>query len=141
MPVHRFQFVKQTRDLCGVLRSPISFADNNVMMRTYRKFGVLSVLIRSDTYRYLQRTCQIPFVRVHVQQLRPRLDRIPRRVQRPLERLLCLLLVMQPQTKIAKDFPFQTSLPVCHMLRFEVRHFCPKDRPNTEVLALCRYTA
>ena len=48
---------------------------------------------------------------------------------------------MQPQAKVTKDFPFQAGLPVCHMLRFEVRDFCPKDRPNTEVLALCRYTA
>ena len=111
------------------------------MMRTHRKFGILGVLVRSHTYCHLQRTRQIPFIRVHVQQLYPRLDRVPRGVQRPLKRLFCLLLVMQPQTKVAKDFPFQSGFAVCHMLRFEVRDFCSKNRPNTEVLLLCRYTA
>ena len=68
MPVHLLQLVKQSRDLSGVLRDPqLASKPDNVMMRTYRKFGILSVLIRCDTYGYLQRTCQITFLRVHVQ--------------------------------------------------------------------------
>jgi hypothetical protein len=106
-------------------------------MRTYRMFRILSVLIRSNAYRGLQRTRQIAFLRVHIEQLRPWLDRIPRRVQRPLERFLRFLLMMKPQTKIAENFPFQSSLAVCHVLCFEVRYFRAEDRPNSEVLVRC----
>jgi hypothetical protein len=48
--------------------------------------------------------------------------------------------VMQPQTEISENFPFEACLAVGHMLRLEVRDFCAEDRPNAEVLVLCRPT-
>jgi hypothetical protein len=106
------------------------------MMRTYRKFSVLSVLVRSNPYCGLQRTRQITFLRVHIKQLRPWLDRIPRCVQRPLEHFLRFLLMVKSQSKITENFPFQSCLAVCHVLGFEVCYFGAEDRPNTEVLGV-----
>ena len=71
--VHLFQFEEQTSGLCGVLQSLIS-SEANVMMRTYRKFRIFCALVRSHTYPHLQRTRQIAFLSVHIQQLHPRLD-------------------------------------------------------------------
>ena len=103
---------------------------DNVMLRTYRKFRVLSVLIGCDAYCGLQRPRQIAFFRVHVQQFCPWFDRIPGSVQRPLVRFLRLLLMMKPQTEVAENLPFQARLAIRHVLRFEVRDFRTENRPD-----------
>ena len=101
---------------------------------THRHLGIIRILIRSHPYRRLNRPRDIPLLGIHLQQLCPRLLRVPRRLETALIRLLAFLLVVQSQRQIAQNLPFQTRLAVSDVLRFEMGNFGTKDGPDAQVL-------
>jgi hypothetical protein len=92
-------------------------------------------LIRGHANGRLDGTLDIAFIGVHLHKFHPWLVRVARGIKAPLVSLLCLFSVVQPQTKISKDLPLQSSLTVGNMLCFEVSDFCSKYCPYSEILA------
>ena len=62
---------------------------------THRHFTVIGVLVSSYPDGSLQRPLQIAFLRVHFQELEPRLLGEPHRIKASLICFLCLLLVVE----------------------------------------------
>lgn len=123
------QLEKRPRDQRWVLsRSSVTLP--HTQNTTHRHLGIIRILIRSHPDRSLNRPRDVPFFGIHLQQLGPRLLRIPRRLETSLKHLLGFFLVMQPQRQIAQDLPFQPRLAVRHVLRFEMRDFGSKDGPD-----------
>ena len=103
-------------------------------MSTYRHLSVVVPLVRSDPECGLERTLQIAFLSIHIQEFRPRLVGVSWGVKTALVCFLRLLLVVQANAEVAQDLPLQPGLAVRNVLRLEVRDLRTEDRPDAQVL-------
>ena len=101
---------------------------------THRHLGKIRILVRSNPYCGLNRPRDIPLLGIRLQQLRPWLLRIPRRIETPLIRFLGFFLVVQAQREVAQNLPFQARLAVRDVLRFEMGYFGTVDSPDAQIL-------
>jgi hypothetical protein len=96
------------------------------------------MLVDAQPDRSVQASLNVSLVGVHFQQFQPSF-RGELLIERTLESVLRLFLVVETLSEFTEDFPLGTSLAVRKMLSLEMSDFSSPDRVHSEILSRERH--